>query len=150
MIHTNYALVGVPQQPVINGVVSTSPGVAHLNVSTREAGIEDGGLIQIIIKAEVINDGTVIMVSQEIINYVDTNAILVVITNLAHGVDYRFTARIQNEFGVSASSETREVQIQIISPNSSISIGMTLIVIPHIYTLIPISRIYFMLGEGHQ
>lgn len=116
--------VGVPQQPVINNAVSISPGVALLDVSTREAGIEDGGTFQFVVKAEVISSDTSRLFIQEITNYVDSTVTTLTINDLAPGVDYRLSIQIQNEFGSSEFSEASDLQIQKPISKSPTPIGI--------------------------
>lgn len=124
LIHHIYLLyIGVPQQPTIRNVFSTSPGVALLDVSTREAGVEEGGTFNFVVRTELVSDGTSTLFVQEVANYVDSSVITLVITNLAGGV-YNFTVKVQNEFGNSDFSKPRMLQIQTPIPRSSISVGM--------------------------
>ena len=121
-MHNN--IIGVPQQPEISRAVSPSPGVAVLDVNTNEAGIEDGEAIEFVVNTELISSGASNLFTREITNYEDSTITSLTINNLAPGVNYRFSVRVQNKFGVSEFSNFRELQIQASDSSSeSTSIG---------------------------
>ena len=113
-------LIGIPQQPLIHNAISPSPGVALLNVSTREAGVEDEEAVEFIVQANVIGDDTSQLFFQEVIDYVDSSAISLIISDLLPGTDYQFSVRVQNTFGASDFSSLNVLSIQESSPQTSI------------------------------
>ena len=109
-------LIGIPQQPRIHNAISPSPGAALLNVSTREAGVPDGVAFEFIIQAYVVGDDTSQFFFQEIINYVDSSAISLIISDLLPSTDYLFRVQVKNTFGTSEFSSFSMLSIQGSSP----------------------------------
>lgn len=115
-------VLGAPQQPEINRAVSPSPGVAMLDISTDEAGIEDDGeSIEFVVKAELSASSTSNLFIQEIMNYEDSSIISLTMNNLVPGARYQFSAKVQNKFGVSEFSNIIELQVQASSSDSTSS-----------------------------
>lgn len=116
-------LLGIPQQALIHNAISPSPGIALLNVSTREAGVTDGEAFEFIVQANVINDGTSQFFVQEVINYVDSSAISLIVSGLLPGIEYQFSVKVKNKFGASEFSSLSALSIQESVPQDQISIG---------------------------
>ena len=122
-ILTTSMYTGIPQQPTLHNTISTSPGVAQLEVSTGEAGVEDGRTIEFVIKAEMCGNGLSALFLHEITNYIDSTVTTLTISDLLPGAEYQFTVRVQNEFGTSEFSEKRMLLIKQLLSGSSTPIG---------------------------
>ena len=93
-----------------------------LDISTDEAGIEGGESIEFIVKAELLStSSTSNLFIQEIMNYEDSSIISLTMNNLVPGARYRFSAKVQNKFGVSEFSNVIELQVQASSSDSTSS-----------------------------
>ena len=97
--------------PVILDATSTQASVATLNVSTREAGVADGDIVEFIIKVTLLNDGTSKLFVQEFSDYVDSTTAILTIDGLIPDVEYQFNVRVRNTFGISEFSETIALRI---------------------------------------
>ena len=93
-------------------------GVALLDVSTDEAGIEPGDTLQYLITAEDVSDGSSRVILRDVPNYVDSSIITLMINDLLPGANYLFNVRTRNNFGTSEVSETVTLRIQTQSPDT--------------------------------
>ena len=120
------AFSGTPQTPTINDAISSSPGVAALDVSTKEAGVEDSeDSLEFIVNATMVTvNGTSVLTSHKIVNYVDSMVITIIITNLLPDLEYQFSVMAKNEFGTSEFSEANTLHIM---SESFLATGMTII-----------------------
>ena len=92
-----------------------------LDISTDEAGIEDGEPIEFVVKTELSAGSTSNLFIQEIMNYEDSSIISLTMNNLVPGARYQFSAKVQNKFGVSEFSNVIELQVQASSSDSTSS-----------------------------
>ena len=107
-IHT-----GVPQQPTINGIASTSPGEASLDVSTPEGGVAEGDTLLFVVESQLVDSVDMSISLLEVSNYVDSMVTTLTVNRLTPGMEYRFRVRVQNQFGTSTYSDTAVQQISI-------------------------------------
>ena len=82
-------------------------------MNIREAGVQDGSKFNLYVKIERVDSNDVTLIVHDIINDRDSPITTLVLDDLNPGTEYRFSIKIQNEFGSSRFSEPRMLQIQM-------------------------------------